>query len=475
LSDFWVINDARPGGTEMTDGSFITIDFTNLLANSVGSEHGITERELNSLKSSSLETISLCKQMFDNDEIGFMKLPHSDDAVEDVELLAQKHKRRWENLLVIGIGGSSLGITMIFDALCHPYHNFLDSENRNFAPRLFIIDNIDPEALTGLKTIINPENTLVVIITKSGETIETWANFFQYLSIFHYDLQADQVIAITDIEEGFLRKFSIIQNWQILPVPRDVGGRFSILTPVGLFAAAMMNLDIKRLIAGARDMHERCLLTNFDKNPALQLASISWHLMKQKKKSISVMMPYANGLRSFSDWYRQLWAESLGKQTTLSGSTVFAGQTPVQALGATDQHSQIQLYREGPNDKLITFIEVQSFRFGGPMHKAPAKTPFEHLRFLDTSDVLNIELAATRQLLTQSQRPNLTIAIPAITPYYLGQLIYLYEMTAIFTGIKLGVNPMNQPGIETSKKIVKDHIEQLYLDRTRDSQASESG
>ncbi len=456
------------------DKSFISVDFSNVMADNIGSEHGITERELNTLKNGSSSTISKCRKMFENDEIGFMKLPHDSYALEEVEALAKKHKRRWENLVVIGIGGSSLGITMIFDALCHPYHNFLDSELRNFAPRLFVIDNIDPEALTGLKTVINPEKTLIVIITKSGETIETWANYFQYLSIFNYDHHAEQVIAITDSDTGFLRKFSRVHNWQVLPIPRDVGGRFSILTPVGLFAASMMNLDIKRLIAGARDMHERCLLTDFDNNPALQLASISWHLLKNKKKTISVMMPYSNALRSFTDWYRQLWAESLGKQTNISGSTVFAGQTPVQALGATDQHSQIQLYREGPNDKLITLIKVQSFRFGGPMHKAPAKTPLEHLRFLDTSDVLNIELAVTRQVLTESKRPNLTITMPAVNPYYLGQLIYLYELTAIFTGIKLNINPMNQPGIEASKQIIKSHIAQVYRDRTRDSKETET-
>lgn len=458
----------------MSSGSSIKLDYTNVLAKQIGSDNGITDRELNTLKTSGKSIIVECTKKYENGEIGFMKLPHHNQLIDEVNAFASKHKRRWDNLVVIGIGGSSLGLTMIFDALCHPYHNYLDPELRNFAPRLFVIDNIDPEALTGLKTIIDPEKTLITIITKSGETVETWGNFFQYLSIFNYELRSDQVVAITDSETGFLNKFAMIHNWHILPIPRDVGGRFSILTPVGLFAAAMMNIDINRLVLGARDMHEQCLLPEFDTNPALQLASISWHLMKHKKKSISVMMPYASSLRSFSDWYRQLWAESLGKQTNVSGNTVFAGQTPVQALGATDQHSQIQLYREGPNDKLITLIKVDSFRFGGPMHKAPPGTPLEHLRFLDTSDVLKIELVATRDILTQSNRPNLTISLPAVTPYYLGQLIYLYEMTAVFTGIKLQINPLDQPGIEISKQIVKSHIEKVYVDRTRDSQSTES-
>ncbi|MGB3977109.1 MAG: glucose-6-phosphate isomerase [bacterium] len=453
----------------MKSGPSIKLDFTNVMAKQIGSDNGITDKELNALKTSSQSIIQECTERFEKGEIGFMKLPFNTSAIDEVIAFSAKHKNEWDNLVVIGIGGSSLGLTMIFDALCHPYHNYLDPELRNFSPRLFVIDNIDPEALTGLKTIIDPAKTLITIITKSGETVETWGNYFQYLSIFNHEMSANQVVAITDSDSGFLNKFARIQNWHILPIPQDVSGRFSILTPVGLFAAAMMNIDISRLVQGARDMHEQCMLADFDQNPALQLALISWYLLKRKKKSISVMMPYANSLRSFSDWYRQLWAESLGKQKTVSGSTVFAGQTPVQALGATDQHSQIQLYREGPNDKLITLIKVESFRFGGPMHNAPPNTPLEHLRFLDTSDVLNIELAVTRDILTQSNRPNLTISLPRVTPYYLGQLIYLYEMTAIFTGIKLNINPLDQPGIEISKQVVKSHIEKIYVDRTGDS------
>ncbi|MBN1879992.1 glucose-6-phosphate isomerase [bacterium] len=398
-----------------------------------------------------------------------MKIPHNYSALEQINASARGHKNRWENLVVIGIGGSSLGITMLSDALCHPYHNFLDRELRNFSPRLFIIDNIDPEALSGLKTIIDPEKTLVCIVTKSGGTVETWGNFFQYLSIFDYKPKEDQIVAITDEEEGFLNKFAKIHGCPILPIPKDIGGRFSVLTPVGLFTAAMMNIDITRIIEGARNMHDSCINMDFENNPALQIAAITWFLLTRKKKVISVMMPYSNALRSFSDWYGQLWAESLGKRTSLSGATVFAGQTPVQALGATDQHSQIQLYREGPNDKLISFIAVESFRFGGPMHKAPEGTPLEHLRFLDTAEVLNIELSGTREILTQSHRPNLTVTLPAVTPYYMGQLIYLYEMTTLYTAILLNINPLDQPGIEAGKQYVRDSIEKVYLARTGDA------
>ncbi len=449
--------------------SNLKLDLSNLMAGQIGSDHGISEREFKTVRNSARTAYDKCMGRFTAGEIGFMKIPMDSGAIDQINAFAKEHKNLWENLVIIGIGGSSLGITMLLDALCHPYHNFLNRELRNFTPRLFIIDNIDPEALSGLKTIINPEKTLVCVVTKSGATVETWGNYFQYLSIFNYRPRPEQIVAITDAEEGFLNKFAKINDWHILPIPRDVGGRFSVLTPVGLFPAAMMNLDIARIIEGARDMHEKCIVSDFDLNPALQMASATWFLLTRKKKTISVMMPYSNALRSFSDWYGQLWAESLGKHRNLNGNPVFTGQTPVQALGATDQHSQIQLYREGPNDKLITFIGVESFRFGGPMHKAPEGTPLEHLRFLDTGELLNIELAGTREILTQNQRPNISITLPAVTPYFLGQLVYLFEMTTLYTATLLNINPLDQPGIEAGKQYVRDSIEKVYLSRIGDA------
>jgi len=449
----------------MSEKSYVTLDLTNLMASHVGREHGITDSEWKNLKKPALKAVTECLNKYKAGEIGFMKLPDHRDALERVEALADKHRKKWDNLLVFGIGGSALGAITLFKALCHPFHNEIDRELRNQVPRFYVIDNIDPEGLSGLKPVIDPNRTLTAIITKSGGTIETWGNYFQYLSVFDHSPTPDQVVAITDPESGFLNKFAAIQKWDILPIPPDVGGRFSVLTPVGLFAASILNIDIRRILEGARAMHERCISPHFDENPALQLAAANWLLMTQKKKPLSVMMPYANSLASFADWYRQLWAESLGKRVNTDGRTVFAGQTPVKAIGATDQHSQIQLYREGPNDKVITFLKVDSFRFGGPMNNTPEGTPFEHLRLLDTGEILSIELAGTRDALTESRRPNLTLTIPAVTPYCMGQLIYLYEMVTCFTGILMKINPFDQPGVEAGKRIAKKMIQELHENR----------
>ncbi|MCD4655702.1 glucose-6-phosphate isomerase [bacterium] len=450
----------------MRNESVLKIDVSNVMADKVGSIHGINDHEWQNLRKVSGKALSECLQSFETDKIGFMKLPADNKALDEIESLVKKHHKQWENLIVFGIGGSALGVTMLFNALCHPHHNLLDSNLRNHAPRLFVMDNIDPEELSSLKPLINPEKTMLNIITKSGGTIETWGNYFQFLSVFNIAPHPDQVVAITDPENGFLNKFAKTQQWQILPIPGDVGGRFSILTPVGLFSAAMLNVDIRGIIKGALLMQEHCMTVDLDVNPALKLAATTYHLLTTKKKTISVMMPYANSLGSFADWYRRLWAESLGKRSDLKGKTVYTGQAPVKAIGATDHHSQIQLYREGPNDKVITFLGVDSFRFGGPMNRAPENTPLEHLRLLDTSELLKLEMHGTRDALTESNRPNLTIQIPAVTPFYMGQLIYLYELTTYLTGILLNIDPFNQPGVEAGKLIAKEMIQQLHMKRT---------
>lgn len=450
----------------MNQSNSIKIDFSNLFASVVGDNHGITESERSDLRVKADHIIQRAISQSEAGKIGFMNLPFQTDALDEITNLADHHRNKWDNLVVFGIGGSALGITMLFEALCHPYHNQLDQELRNNSPRLFVLDNIDPEQLSGLKLIIDPAKTLLNIITKSGGTVETWGNYFQYLSVFGAAPAENQVVAITDPETGFLNKFSKANNWKILPIPSDVGGRFSVLTPVGLFAASMLNIDIHQLIAGALDMHKQCVCTDFDTNPALQMAAYSYQFMTRKNKPISVMMPYTNALGAFADWYRQLWAESLGKRTDLANNEVFAGQTPVKAIGATDQHSQIQLYREGPNDKVMTFLTLEEFRFGGPMTDAPEGTPQENLRLLDTGEVLNIMYAGTRGALTESQRPNMSISLPALTPYYLGQMIYLYEMTTYLSGLFLNINPFDQPGVEAGKLIAKQLIQETFTRRS---------
>ncbi|GAH53771.1 unnamed protein product, partial [marine sediment metagenome] len=292
---------------------------------------------------------------------------------------------------------------------------------------------------------------------KSGRTPETAAMFMIVREMLRKRLGdgfAAHIVATTDPESGALHDIAAADGYATLPVPPDVGGRFSVLTPVGLFSAAMCGIDIDALLAGAADMAERIKTGPWRSNPACILAVVKYLMLTAKGKPIHVMMPYSNRLVGLADWYRQLWAESLGKADDRDGRKVFVGPTPVAALGATDQHSQIQLYREGPNDKLIVFLEV------GEKHPREVRIPdifgsvsgLAYLRKVKLSKLLNCEKQATEYALAQSQRPTVTIRFDAITPQTVGQFIFLYEYVTSLMGELLNVNAYDQPAVELGKQ-----------------------
>jgi glucose-6-phosphate isomerase len=262
----------------------------------------------------------------------------------------------------------------------------------------------------------------------------------------------DQVVATTDSRQGTLRKIADDANLRCLEVPDGVGGRFTVLSAVGLFSAAMCRIDIDSLLEGARDMDARVKCEDFYKNPAAINAVINYHFYNHGKK-ISVMMPYSYALKDLSDWYRQLWAESLGKVKDLAGNDVYIGPTPVKALGATDQHSQVQLYREGPNDKLFTFLQVNNFE--KDIKTGPSPDCAKELGFLagkNLSALLNNEKKATEYALLKDERPCLTVLFEKVNAYTIGQFIYLFEVTTSFVGALFNINPYDQPAVELGKE-----------------------
>ncbi|GAF90481.1 unnamed protein product, partial [marine sediment metagenome] len=272
---------------------------------------------------------------------------------------------RFENFVVLGIGGSALGNIALQAALNHPYYNLLDKKTRGGMPRIFVMDNVDPEYFGGLLDIIDPKKTLFNLISKSGGTAEPMSQFMVVREILRKKLGAkakDHIIATTDKESGILREIVEKEDYESFVIPGNVGGRFSVFTPVGLLSAAMGGIDIAQLLAGAAAMDSRCSTASLTKNPAYRNAVVHYLADTKKGKSISVMMPYSNALYLIADWYRQLWAESLGKKFDVDKKVVNAGQTPIKALGATDQHSQAQLYVEGPNDKIFTLVGAEKYR-----------------------------------------------------------------------------------------------------------------
>lgn len=435
----------------------IELSCHNALADRVGPENGLRLEEMESLEDRAKEIRRRLQAMRQSGEAGFYDLPQDKTAAREAKKLAQRVRAGFENFVLLGIGGSALGPACVHTALAHPYHNILGKKERRGAPRMFFLDNADPEWVGRLSEAIDLKKTFFSVVSKSGSTPETLAQLMVFYAAAAKKagrLRVDrQFAATTDPGNRPLRDLAQRRGWPILEMPKKVGGRFSVLTAVGLFPAAVEGISPQRLLSGAAEMEGRCRVEDLRKNPAEFFAAIHYLADTRLGKHIAVMMPYASALRDLADWHRQLWAESLGKAVDFSGATVHAGQTPVKALGATDQHSQVQLYAEGPNDKIFTFIGVERFRKGC---KIPAGLPelgeMSYLSGPDMSRLLNEELNATEFALTKAQRPSLRFQWDRITPENLGGMFFLLEAATAFAGGLYNIDPFNQPGVEEGKR-----------------------
>ena len=432
----------------------IKYDYTNAMAPAVGKEHGLSEKELSGALKACADTPEKLEALRAGGGAEYMNLPYNDALAGRISDLARERRERFENFVVVGIGGSSLGARAAFEALNHPCHNLLPAKKRR-GPRMFFPDNIDPDLLAGLFEALDPEKTLINVITKSGSTAETMANFTAFLAWLKKRVGtscAGQVIATTDPEKGALREIADEEGFATFPVPPGVGGRFSVLSAVGLVPCAFAGIDIHRLLAGAAEMDRRIKESKPQANPALIGALLHTELDRRKGKHCAVFMPYAQCLRATADWFRQLWAESLGKKHLTTGEVVHAGQTPIAALGTTDQHSQMQLYVEGPNDKLITLLDLQAFRNEVTLPGSyPHKDALSYLGGRTLNELMAAELAGTRIALTGAQRPNVTVKLPVMSEEILGQLLFMLEVQTSYAGMIYGINPYDQPGVEAGK------------------------
>ncbi|MEG2703158.1 MAG: hypothetical protein RSA65_11105 [Clostridia bacterium] len=260
------------------------------------------------------------------------------------------------------------------------------------------------------------------------------------------------IIATTDKEKGNLIKLAKQEGFDLFQIPDSVGGRFSELTPVGLLPAAVCGINIRDMLAGAAAMDERCKTDDLWHNPALLEATLQYIVMQEMDINIQVIMPYADSLKYMADWFCQLWAESLGKNVTRKGMAVNVGQTPTKALGVTDQHSQLQLYTEGPFDKVITLLKVGKFR--NEFEISHGCEEFADVAFLGgktLNSLIEAERQGTEYALYRCGRMNQTIILPQVNAYTIGQLLFFFEMTTAYAGELLDVDAFNQPGVEGSK------------------------
>ncbi|MBA3466294.1 MAG: glucose-6-phosphate isomerase [Gemmatimonadaceae bacterium] len=384
--------------------------------------------------------------------VGFADLPRQKALLDQVVAYSTSVRGQFDDVVILGIGGSALGPIALRTALRPSAWNMLDETARGGFPRLQVLDNVDPETISALLGRLRLDRSLFIITSKSGGTAETMAQFLivhERLTSAGVDVRMHMVF-VTDPSQGALRPLANRLRVPALDIPANIGGRFSVLSPVGTLPAALIGIDVRVLLQGAAEMASRCSSPQLEKNPAGVYAMLQWLADTRLQKKINVFMPYSDALRDFADWFVQLWAESLGKLKP-SGESV--GPTPLAALGATDQHSQVQLFMEGTADKTVTFVGVKK-----RAHELEIPRAFADVRELGylgghtLGELIDIEQRATAGALAKRGRPNMTLTLDRVDPGHIGQLIMMLEIATAYAGQLYGVDAFNQPGVELGKQ-----------------------
>ncbi len=427
----------------------IQFDETNLLASMVGDAHGVTPAEWKAQLKRAPEVVAGLHALVDKGEVGFPHLPFQKETARAILEYARKVRGDYDTICLLGMGGSALGAWALDCALRGPHPVQKAFSTRH--PRLVVLDNVDPALVGSALETMNPKKTIVLAITKQGTTAETLACLLIVREWLGKRARR-ATVAVTTPGRGDLHALAERERWPVFPIPPNVGGRFSVLSAVGLLPAALMGLHIGKLLKGAREMIATCWRDDPERNPALRAALLHHLIWVAKKKSIHVAFPYSNRLWGTAFWFRQLWAESLGKAKTRKGEIVYIGQTPVAALGVTDQHSQVQLYVDGPNDKVFTFWAVAKHPDEGRIPKTKlGLEAFDYLAGRKLAELLEAERLATAAALTEAGRPNGTFTLDRLDEEHLGAFLQLLEFETAFLAELLDINAFDQLGVELGK------------------------
>jgi glucose-6-phosphate isomerase len=385
-----------------------------------------------------------------HDYLGWLDLPTDYDKEEfaRIKQAAEKIKSDSDVLLVVGIGGSYLGARAAIEALTHSFFNVLSKENRQ-APQVFFVGNsISAPYLNQLMDAIKGKDVSVNVISKSGTTTEPAIAFRILKKHLEEKYGAEEarkrIYATTDKEKGALKTLASKEGYASFVIPDDVGGRFSVLTAVGLLPIAAAGVDIDSIMSGAKQAQEELSNPNIQENPAYQYAAVR-NVLYNKGKTIELLVNYEPALQYFSEWWKQLFGESEGKD--------LKGLFPASANFSTDLHSLGQYVQEGRRDLFETVVQVKQ-----PVSDVTIEAEEEDLDGLNylagqTVDQVNRKaLQGTLLAHTDGDVPNLVVEVPALDPFSFGYLVYFFEKACAISGYLLGVNPFDQPGVEAYKK-----------------------
>lgn len=432
----------------------LRLDYNNMMSEAIGGE-GL---EASVFEDNAALISRAYQNVMDNRGKGWQEwcdLPFvKEDYLDEIISYCDGIRGKAESFVVFGIGGSALGPIAVLQALMHLHHNELPREKRN-APRFYVEDNVDPERMAALLDVIDVKTAYFNVITKSGETSETLSQFLMVYDLLKKELGKEEakkhIIVTTSDGKGTLYNLAVKEGFKHYAVQPGVGGRFSVLCPVGLIPFAVMGIDIKAMLKGAAEMSKASANPDVRSNPALISAFMQYESMK-RGKNISVLMPYADSLKYMADFYCQIWAESLGKAVDKDGKTVNAGQTPAKSLGVTDQHSQVQLYTEGPFDKVVTFIGVDDYRCTQTIPDDSEVDACDFLKGHTLNELINCERKATEYALRKAGRCNFTVYLPRVDAETVGELLMYFMYETAFAGAMLNIDTFNQPGVEEGKK-----------------------
>jgi len=444
----------------------ITLDFANMVTPNLGGEGIDPERLGTDLADRFRLAYQAVEDRRASGEMGFFSLPYASETLARTQELADGYGQWFENLVILGIGGSALGARTLRDGLLGPLWNERDDEARDHFPRIYVLDNVDPHTVRDLLDHIDIRRTLFNVVSKSGSTAETMALYLLLEGLLIDEVGPEKArghfLFTTDPSDGPLRAIAEGEGIPSLPIPPNVGGRFSVLSPVGLLPAAVAGIDVAALLAGAARADDRCRTPVLAENPAGLMATLLHTAHSESGASIHVMMPYSNRLRSFSAWFQQLWAESLGKAHDLAGNLVHTGPTPLPAVGVTDQHAQVQLFMEGPRDKVVMFMAITGEAGAGgvdgveDLEIARHRSGMESVGYLGghgLGELLDAERRATAEALRRGGRPSMTFEIETLDAESLGELLMLMSIATVYAGALYAVNPLDQPGVELGKKL----------------------
>jgi glucose-6-phosphate isomerase len=410
-------------------------------------------------------------------EEGHLNSPFSIARLKDFSKSVQN---RIDAVISFGIGGSYLGNKVLFDVHCGEFWNSMTKEERNGFPKIYFSgNNIDPrrttdiikriEAEAGFKKTHKkdePYRLLMVVISKSGGTLDTMSNF-----MVAYDALKDkenievEVVAVTDPNEEkktLLKQLATDKGWPTFSVPDGVGGRFTVFCEVGLVTAACIGFDIEDFLAGAKNMDKACQNDNVMENPAMLNSILKFIAAKKYGRTCEVLMPYGDYLKSTSEWYIQMLAESLGKKFDKDGNVVNYGRTPIVAVGTTDMHAQTQQHQEGALDKVVQFIKVEKWDEDPVIPDVfPDVKKLSDISGITMSQALEVARQSNAQALASENRFNAVFSLPELTPFHLGELLYLLAMSTAYEGEYANVDAFNQPGVEAYKRIMGPSLQKV--------------